>query len=111
MRAYRQVLTALIFLAIGVAADAHHRPCHQQVPCVGTVQLAWDASVSPGVTGYEVHYGLAPGNYSTTVDAGLALSAAIAGLTIGQTYYFSATAYDGADNSSGYSNEVSKRVQ
>lgn len=90
--------------------SAHHRPCHQQVPCVGTVRLEWNASVSPEVVGYEVHYGLSSGQYSTIVDAGMATSAAIAGLTIGQTYYFAATAYDSEDRSSTYSNEVSHRL-
>lgn len=81
------------------------------------VTLSWDASPSPGVTGYKVYY--KSGNMSfpfdgTTADQGVSpvdvgdtLSTTLTGLTDGVTYYFTVTAYDGSDNQSTYSNIVS----
>jgi hypothetical protein len=70
------------------------------------VTVAWDANTDPGVTGYNVHYGTAPGNYTSHVDVGNSTSCVISGLSEGVTYYFSATAYDGSGNESDYSAAV-----
>jgi hypothetical protein len=70
------------------------------------VTVAWDANADPGVTGYEVHYGTAPGNYTSHVDVGNVTSCVISGLSEGVTYYFAATAYDGSGNESDYSSAV-----
>jgi Bacterial Ig domain/Fibronectin type III domain len=70
------------------------------------VQLAWDPSPSPQVTGYQLYYGTASGSYSVHVDTGPVTTAALSGLAVGQTYYFAATAYDSARNESPFSNEV-----
>jgi len=70
------------------------------------VTVAWDANTDPAVTGYRVHYGTAPGNYTSHVDVGNETSCVISGLSEGVTYYFSATAYDGAGNESDYSAAV-----
>jgi Bacterial Ig domain/Fibronectin type III domain len=74
------------------------------------VRLAWNASPSPQVTGYQLHYGTASGQYSVHVDTGPATTAALSGLQAGQTYYFAALAYDAAGNHSPFSNEVSYAV-
>jgi Bacterial Ig domain/Fibronectin type III domain len=68
-----------------------------------TINLAWDAS--SGADGYELHYGLASGTYTQTVDTGMATTASIAGLMTGATYYFAALAYNAVGRSD-YSNEV-----
>jgi hypothetical protein len=70
------------------------------------VTVAWDANTDPAVTGYRVHYGTAPGNYTSHVDVGNVTSCVISGLSEGVTYYFAATAYDSSDNESDYSAAV-----
>ena len=74
------------------------------------VTVAWDASTNPAVTGYRVHFGTAPGNYTTHIDAGNATSCVISGLLEGITYYFAATAYDGDGHESDYSAAVNYAV-
>lgn len=74
------------------------------------VTVAWDANADPAVTGYRVHYGTAPGNYTSHVDVGNATSCVISGLAEGITYYFAATAYDGSGHESDYSAAVSYTV-
>ena len=71
------------------------------------VTVAWDANADPAVTGYRVHYGTAPGNYTSHIDVGNATSCVISGLAEGITYYFAATAYDGSGHESDYSAAVS----
>lgn len=72
-----------------------------------SVSLGWNASSSSGVTGYNVHYGLASGTYTQVSNAGNNLTATISSLTAGQTYFFAVTAYNGAGLESAPSNEVS----
>jgi hypothetical protein len=70
--------------------------------------LTWDPPVVfTDVTGYMIHYGTASGVYSQGVDVGNTTSYTVSNLNDGQTYYFTATAYDLAGNQSVYSNEVS----
>jgi hypothetical protein len=72
------------------------------------VTLYWDASVS--ATGYKLHYGQVSGVYTIDLDTGPSTSASVNGsLQPGTTYFFAATAYNGAGES-GYSNEVSYLV-
>jgi chitinase len=73
----------------------------------GPVTLAWNAVPTTSVDGYVLHYGLASGNYSTSVDVGNYTTAAVSGLNTGQTYYFAVTAYDVYGAVSPDSNEVS----
>jgi len=70
------------------------------------VTVALDANADPAVTGYRVHYGTAPGNYTTHIDVGNATSCVISGLLEGLTYFFAATAYDGGGHESDYSAAV-----
>lgn len=74
------------------------------------VTVAWDASTDPGVTGYRMHYGTVPGNYTSHVDVGTVTNCVVSGLTDGVTYYFAATAYDGDGNESDYSPAVNYTV-
>ena len=74
----------------------------------GQVALAWDASTSSGVAGYQLGYGQTRGSYATQVDVGNQLNYTLTGLNDGATYYFAAKAYDsGKATFSAFSNEVS----
>jgi fibronectin type 3 domain-containing protein len=69
------------------------------------VQLTWDPS--PGnPAGYKLYYGQASRSYQGTIDVGLNTTYTLSGLTDGQRYYFSVTAYDTAGNESDHANEV-----
>ena len=74
----------------------------------GQLTLAWNASTSSGVAGYQISYGQASGSYTTQVDAGNKTSYTLTGLQDGKKYYFAAKAYNsGKTTWSGFSNEVS----
>lgn len=78
------------------------------------VGLQWDASVTPGVEGYKIHYrqkpGSNPGEYNNVyhggepIDAGDVLTYTVTGLPDG-IFCFAATAYLGEDESD-FSNEA-----
>ena len=76
----------------------------------GLANLAWDASTTPNVAGYKLHYGTSSGNYSNTIDVGMVTGCSVSSLAPG-TYYFTASAYDASGNESGYSNEEIKTIQ
>jgi hypothetical protein len=69
--------------------------------------IAWDASTDPNVVGYKVYYGTASKNYGPPVDVGNRTTFALGGLSAGQTYYLSLTAYNSTGTESSFSNEVS----
>ena len=74
-------------------------------PTTGSVTLSWDSVAV--ADGYKVYMGTASRTYGPATNVGNVLTYEVTGLTPGQTYYFSATAYD-ATKESGFSNEVSK---
>lgn len=74
------------------------------------VTLAWDANSEPDLSGYTIHYGTCSGAYTESVDVGNVTVFTVGGLAAGQTYYFTAKAYDNDGNSSGYSSEISYSV-
>jgi len=73
------------------------------------VSLAWDASVSSGVTGYKIYYGTASHAYTKTDTVPMQLYWTVKDLPPG-TWFFAATAFDSSGNESGFSNEVSKVI-
>lgn len=80
-----------------------------------TAALAWDAVTDPGLAGYRIYYGTAPGTYLQPPGGGVSVSSnvttyTVTGLTSGTTYYFAATAYDNLTNESVFSNEISKNI-
>jgi beta-glucanase (GH16 family) len=60
----------------------------QQVPSGTTnaIGLTWNASTSPGVTGYEVFYCDTNSTTTNSITVGLVTSTVISGLTSGETY-------------------------
>jgi Bacterial Ig domain len=75
------------------------------------VTLQWTGVSYGEPVGYRLYYGPSSGHYDVVVDTGPAISASIGGLTVGQTYYFAATAYGTVNGlESAYSNEVSYLV-
>jgi hypothetical protein len=63
----------------------------------GVATLSWDdlSTFDETIEGYRVKYGTGPGTYTTTIDVGGVTSAEIDDLTVGETYYFTVSAYDG----------------
>jgi hypothetical protein len=51
------------------------------------IGLAWTASATPGVTGYQILYGMTSGSLTSSMTVGNVNSAIIPNLTSGQTYY------------------------
>ena len=69
------------------------------------VTLAWDSS--PAATGYRLHSGTTTGVYTQITEVGNTTSALVSNLTVGQTYFFAVTAYNGTGPDTAPSNEVS----
>lgn len=65
----------------------------------------WDAPADDDLAGYKIHWGTATGVYPNEVDVKNVTLFKIDDLPDGKLF-FAATAYDTADNESGYSNEV-----
>ena len=58
------------------------------------VTVAWDPSVTPGVTGYVLYYAASEWDYFDFIMAGPGTMATVPSLTEGVTYFFAAAAYD-----------------
>lgn len=76
----------------------------------GQAVLAWDASTSSSIAGYNVYYGQASGSYTAKLSVPNQTSYTVPNLTDGQTYYFSVTAFDSTGKESARSNEASVTV-
>ena len=71
------------------------------------VRIGWDASTSPNVGGYTVHYGTSSGNYSDEVFVGDETSYTLTGLEGGRTYYIAVTSrVAGGKGESDFSDEI-----
>src|SRR5947207_2189197 len=60
------------------------------------VSLAWNSSPDADVVAYTVHYGVASGVYSSSLNVGNHTSATVPGLQDGTTYYFVVSASNAA---------------
>jgi hypothetical protein len=78
----------------------------QAAYAAASVELQWDANTEPELAGYKIYWGTSSGNYTSSKDVGKTTTYTLTGLDEGKTYYFSATAYDGSSNESGYSNQI-----
>ena len=72
--------------------------------------MAWDASPDPAVAGYNVYWGLQPGNTPNGIPVGNRTTFTVNGLTDGVAYYFTVRSYNAFGVLSAPSIEVSKRV-
>jgi PKD repeat protein len=99
--AFEFLITVLIIcMATAMASSAR----------ANDVQLAWNAVTDSRVTGYQVHYGEASGQYVNQV-AVTSTSATVTGLAPGHTYYFAARACtQGGTQCSSFSNEVNTAI-
>jgi CxxC motif-containing protein (DUF1111 family) len=61
----------------------------------GSISLAWDASTTPGVTGYRVLYGTSAAALDQSVELSLVQSVTIPDLVAGQTYYLTVVSVAG----------------
>jgi len=77
----------------------------------GELTVSWNANTEIDLKGYKIYYGMASQNYSTVVDVGNVVNYSLNGLAEGQVYFFAVTAYDTANNESGFSDEVSAQVK
>ncbi len=75
-----------------------------------SVTLAWNPVTNASVTGYNVYYGSASGNYTNVTSVGNVIIATISGLTEGATYYFATTTLSASGLESAYSSEVTYTV-
>ena len=82
----------------------------------GSATLAWsppttnvDGTPLNDLAGFKVYYGTTPGAY-TSIVVGAVTTYNLVGLTKGQTYYFTVTAYDTSGYESDYAAVVSKLI-
>ncbi len=80
-------------------------------PAAASVRISWQANTESDLAGYKIYYGMSPGTYTTILDVGNAVQYTFNALIPGMTYYLAVTAYDAAGNESGYSTEVSFKVE
>ena len=97
IRGLTKVLAGILFCAL-LHASAQANPY--------SLKLAWNASTSPGVTGYRVYYGSSSGNYTNSLTVGNVTTATVSGLTAGVTYYFAVTGTDTTGLESPFSNQA-----
>jgi hypothetical protein len=69
------------------------------------VRLAWDASPSPDVVGYRIHFGTNAGNYLFVTNVGLVRTQTVV-LPYTGRWFFAATAVDANGMESPFSNQV-----
>ena len=86
--------------------DESENEDQSQEMALGQVTLGWDSNMEVDLEGYKLYYGFESGNYSYTIDVGYQTIYTITNLQIGETYYFSVTAYNNIGYESSYSNEV-----
>ena len=70
------------------------------------VTLLWDPNIETDLAGYRLYYGNESGVYPYVIDVGNTETCTVTRLQQGQTYYFTATAYNTAQLESSYSSEV-----
>ena len=85
----------------------------------GSATLSWtppttnvDSTPLTDLAGFKVYYGTSSGYYTQSININNTATTTyqVNNLTDGATYYFSVTAYDTANNESGYSNEACRTI-
>ena len=72
-----------------------------------TATLGWDPSPDPAASGYFLCWGCAADQCTNRFDVGNVTNASVAGLSLGQVYWFEVVAYDAAGDEALPSNEIS----
>ena len=99
----RTIILALALLLIAIPVFGASVTATFDAPTLNA-----DGSTLTDLAGYKVHYGIATGVYTTSVDIGLTTTAAIdCGDVESATFYFNVTAYDTGGNDSAYNGEQS----
>lgn len=83
----------------------------QTIPDTGMATLTWDANTEPDLAGYRVWWGLKSRSYDAVINVGDTTLFTVYWLPMNVRLYFAATAYDTADNESGFSNEVDTLIE
>ena len=93
----------------------HHKALHAgakfklTAPSNG-ITLAWNASIDPSVTSYNIYWGGQSGVYTNHVNVGAATNYTVSGLTVGVVYYFSCSCQTSNGVQSLLSQEVSYAI-
>ena len=110
----RRILGAVLVLAwvcFPARAGAQDQTSKNYTLPVGhTVTLAWTASVSTGVTSYNVYVSSVSGGPYTAIGSSTTLQFDDLNAVSGVTYFYVVTAVDPINGESGYSNEVSVTI-
>jgi Concanavalin A-like lectin/glucanases superfamily/Fibronectin type III domain len=85
-------------------------PLSGQTLSAQNVTLGWPATTDPQIAGYDIYYGTASGNYTSSIAVGDTTSVTISNLVVGTTYYFAATSLNGQNQQSALSAEISYTV-
>jgi hypothetical protein len=70
------------------------------------VNLAWNASISPGIKSYAIYYGPASRAYTNAINVGNVLDATVGGLPVGSIQYFAVTCSASNGLQSDFSDEI-----
>lgn len=105
-RAFTTFLRAAFWIKLHVAIAPMLLVAVSFCNAAQSVKLAWDASPSSDVTGYNVYYRTDSGDWSLPLDVGNVTTATVSNLNDATTYVFSVTAYNSARIESPRSNEV-----
>ena len=74
-----------------------------QISYSASLQLTWNANSEGDLAGYKVYYGTSPDSLGTTINVGKVTQYELTGLSAGQIYYVTVSAYDTSNNESGKS--------
>ena len=110
------ILAALFLLASAGFLSVNHA-------LAGSASLTWNANTEADLAGYKIYYGTSPRTcsnpglngstmcgYTSSLNVNKVTTYNLTNLTDGQTYYFSVSAYDTANNYSAFSEEKSKAI-
>jgi hypothetical protein len=99
-RGHAAILLGALLLNSGMANDEYPAGMYH-------VDLAWNASPSPEVSHYRIHFGTTSGTYTEIIEVGNVTQAMVPGLENGVTYFFAVGAVSPTGEESELSNEVS----